>query len=374
VKPQPGKFLIGLTGNIATGKSIVRKMLEQAGVFGIDADSLAHYVIKAGASGYKPVLEQFGEGILNSIGEIDRRRLGKIVFNDPESLQKLENIIHPLVREKIHELLETTPFSHIVIEAIKLFESGLSSECDTIWVSDSSQELQINRLVYGRGMDRSSAQERILAQPPQSLKNNMADAVINNHGSYLQTWRQVRQAWREILQSSRIQLYPDNPAKFNGTEIYRCNPDDAEKILKLISRFSEGSKELYNTEANSFLFNMHYLIYSAHSTEQALIAWESDNFVIRVSEFFYREEKHTTELLYNIIKELDQFWPRYNPELILLRPPVKLEKNTRKLQQLGYEEIQPGEGLFNGDWFRIPEGNNAAIWLAKKLGQMSNLS
>ncbi len=86
MKPQPGKFLIGLTGNIATGKSVVRKMLEQAGVFGIDADSLSHYVIRAGASGYKPVVEQFGEGILNSIGEIDRRRLGRIVFNDPEVL------------------------------------------------------------------------------------------------------------------------------------------------------------------------------------------------------------------------------------------------------------------------------------------------
>lgn len=349
-------------------------MLEQAGVFGIDADSLAHYVIKAGASGYAPVIEQFGEGILNSIGEIDRRRLGRIVFKDPESLQKLENIIHPLVREKIHELLETTPFSHIVIEAIKLFESGLSSECDTIWVSDSSQELQIDRLVYGRGMDRSSAQERILAQPPQSLKNNMADAVINNHGSYLQTWGQVRQAWREILQSSRIQLYPGNPAKFNGTEIYRCNPDDAEKISKLMTRFSKGRKDGYATDANFYQLNKHYLIYTEHSTEQALIAWESDNFVIRVSEFFYRAEKHTTELLYNIIKELDQFWPRYKPELILLRPPGKRKKITRKLQQLGYEEIQPSEGLFNGDWFRIPEGNNAAFWLAKNLGQKINPS
>lgn len=347
-------------------------MLEQAGVFGIDADSLSHYVIRAGASGYKPVVEQFGEGILNSKGEIDRRRLGRIVFNDPKSLKKLENIIHPLVREKIHEILQTTPFSHVVIEAIKLYESGLSSECDTIWVSDSSQELQIKRLVNGRGMDRSSAKERILAQPPQSRKNKMADAVINNHGSYFQTWGQVRQGLMEILQNSGIQLYPGNPAKFNGTEIYRCNPDDTKKIAKLMSRFSEVSKDISSIEAGSFLFNKHYLIFSEHSTEQALIAWENDNFIIRVSDFYCNSEKQTSELLYNIIKELDQFWLRYKPELILLRTPGKLKKNTRKLQQLGYQEIQPGEGLLNGVWFQIPDGSNAAIWLVKKMGQISN--
>ena len=87
---QPRKYIIGLTGNIATGKSIVRKRLGQAGAFGIDADSLAHHVIKPDASGYLPVLEEFGESILNSNREINRSRLGRIVFNNPDSLRKFQ--------------------------------------------------------------------------------------------------------------------------------------------------------------------------------------------------------------------------------------------------------------------------------------------
>ena len=92
------KFIIGLTGNIATGKSVVRKMLEHLGAYGIDADALSHRAISKGAPGYQPVVDEFGKYILDSEGSIDRGKLAKLVFSDTEALAKLEAIIHPFVR------------------------------------------------------------------------------------------------------------------------------------------------------------------------------------------------------------------------------------------------------------------------------------
>src|SRR5210317_1680794 len=100
----PGKYVIGLTGNIATGKSVVRKMLEHLGAYGIDADALAHRAIAKDAPGYQPVLEAFGNWVLTPEGQIDRVRLGRIVFSDPEALVQLETIVHPLVRGAIDVL------------------------------------------------------------------------------------------------------------------------------------------------------------------------------------------------------------------------------------------------------------------------------
>ena len=95
----PGKFVIGLTGNIATGKSVVRKMLEHLGAYGIDADALGHRAIARDAPGYKPVLDTFGKWILAPDGQIDRGKLARVVFADPDALIQLESIVHPLVRQ-----------------------------------------------------------------------------------------------------------------------------------------------------------------------------------------------------------------------------------------------------------------------------------
>ena len=131
----PGKIIIGLTGNIATGKSVVRKMLEHLGAYGIDADSLANRAIAKGSPGYQPVIEKFGTYILANDGQIDRLRLGRMVFSDEEALAQLELIIHPLVRQAIDILIRRSRINVVVIEAIKLIESGLADMCDSIWVT-----------------------------------------------------------------------------------------------------------------------------------------------------------------------------------------------------------------------------------------------
>ena len=105
----PGKFIIGLTGNIATGKSVVRRMLEHLGAYGINADALTHRVLSRGAPGYQPVVELFGKRILNSDGEIDRDKLGKLVFNDLNALADLESIVHPFIMQASRLADQTSP-------------------------------------------------------------------------------------------------------------------------------------------------------------------------------------------------------------------------------------------------------------------------
>ncbi|NPA31317.1 MAG: dephospho-CoA kinase, partial [Chloroflexi bacterium] len=194
----PDKYVIGLTGNIATGKSVVRKMLEHLGAYGIDADRLAHRAIARGAPGYRPVVETFGRWIVGPDGEIDRRKLGRIVFSDPEALAHLEAIVHPLVEQAIRYLVRNAPHKVVVIEAIKLLESGLHKMCDAIWVVDAPPEVQLERLVKQRGLSAEEARQRIMAQPPQALKRARADVIIDNSRTYEYTWRQVVDAWMKL--------------------------------------------------------------------------------------------------------------------------------------------------------------------------------
>ena len=122
VSKWPGKYVIGLTGNIATGKSVVRKMLEHLGAYGIDADALSHRVIARGAPGYQPVISTFGRWVLNENSEIDRQKLGRLVFSEPDALKQLEEIVHPYVDQAIDLIIKRSRQNTIVIEAIKLFE------------------------------------------------------------------------------------------------------------------------------------------------------------------------------------------------------------------------------------------------------------
>jgi len=132
LKKWAGKYVIGLTGNIGTGKSVVRRMLEHLGAYGIDADALSHRAIAKGAPAYEPILETFGRYVLGPDDQIDRRKLGKLVFSDSEALKQLESIVHPLVNQAVDLIVRRAPQKIIVIEAIKLLESSLAEVCDSI--------------------------------------------------------------------------------------------------------------------------------------------------------------------------------------------------------------------------------------------------
>jgi dephospho-CoA kinase len=191
-------ILIGLTGNIATGKSIVAKMLSELGAHVIDADEVAHKVIAPGAPAYEAVVDAFGPTILASDGSIDRGKLGEIVFRDPEALQRLEAAVHPAtIAEVTLRILQATE-PVIVVEAIKLIEAGLYRGYDALWVVTAPRWLQIERLVNSRGLTEDSAALRVDAQPPQEEKVAVADLVLVNDGSLEALREKVQAAWSQI--------------------------------------------------------------------------------------------------------------------------------------------------------------------------------
>jgi dephospho-CoA kinase len=194
----PPRILIGLTGNIGAGKSTVARMLAEMGAEAIDADKVAHEVMRAGAPAHAAVVAAFGSEILNAEGEIDRKRLGAMVFADPAALARLEAIVHPAAIEAIGRRIAATSASVIVIEAIKLIESGMADAYDSVWVTTSRPEQQIQRVVRERGLSQVEAEQRARAQPPQEEKIARADVVIDNSGSLAQTRAQVQAAWERL--------------------------------------------------------------------------------------------------------------------------------------------------------------------------------
>ena len=191
-------YLIGLTGNIATGKSTVAKMLDDLGATVIDADALVHELQRKGTATYDAIVAAFGPASLNQDREIDRTALGAIVFSDPAKLQLLESIVHPAVLlESIRRIGEAvTPV--VVYEAIKLIEAGRAEMCDAVWVVTARSDVQLDRLMRDRRMSEAEARQRIEAQPPQSEKVRHATLVIDNSGSLAETRQQVETAFRAI--------------------------------------------------------------------------------------------------------------------------------------------------------------------------------
>src|SRR5207253_9986085 len=160
-------YIIGLTGNIACGKSAVAAMLAELGAELIDADRVAHELLEPGTAEYEQIVARFGRGVLQPSGAIDRRQLGAIVFSDAGALRDLEQILHPGVRPRIRARFAAAQASVVVVEAIKLLEVGLYLETDAVWVVTADRETQIERLMESRGLTRAEAETRVDAQPPQ---------------------------------------------------------------------------------------------------------------------------------------------------------------------------------------------------------------
>ena len=191
-------YVIGLTGNIACGKSLVLNALRDLGAETFDADTVAHEVMRHGTEAWHQIAARFGDGVIGADGEIDRRRLGAIVFSDPAALDALDQIVHPATVASIRERIRHSNSAVAVIDAIKLFESGLNQDCDEIWVVDCTREQQLERLARRNNLTREEALKRIDAQPPQAEKRARADQIIDNSQSAEQTLKTVHAMWDEL--------------------------------------------------------------------------------------------------------------------------------------------------------------------------------
>ncbi len=210
-------YLIGLTGNIATGKSLVLRHLGALGAQTVDADALAHEAMQPGTPAWAEIREHFGEPVLDPGGEIDRRALGAIVFSDPHALAALESIVHPRVAARVRQMAAGCCTRALVVEAIKLLEAGLGADCDAIWVTTSAEETQLRRLIADRGLSESEARVRIEAQPPSALKVVRADVLLENDRSREALLDQVDQEWAEVVAGTAPGMVPEpGPPRKSG--------------------------------------------------------------------------------------------------------------------------------------------------------------
>ena len=181
---------LGLTGGIATGKSTVSKMFKEAGIPVIDTDKIARDVIQKGTEAYREICDYFTDDILLTNGEISRKKLGQIIFANTKKRNKLNSIVHPKVEEIVESELEkfhALDVKVIVIDVPLLFETNFEDLVDKTVVVYTSQKEQVKRLMERDHIDKEYALMKIKAQMPLSDKVDMADYVINNSYSILQT-------------------------------------------------------------------------------------------------------------------------------------------------------------------------------------------
>ncbi len=196
-------LLIGLTGNIAVGKSTVLAMLAAHGAYTIDADQGTHRVLAPGGGAYKPVVALWPQ-VVREDGTIDRAALGQIVFRNAAELAKLEDITHPAIGKLIWDEVaeaERKGYAVIVIDAVKLLEgrTRLGDHVDNVWVVVCDAAQQRARLMARNNLSEEQAQMRLDAQPPLAEKLARADVVIDNSGSIAQTQQQVDEAWARVV-------------------------------------------------------------------------------------------------------------------------------------------------------------------------------
>ena len=195
-------LIVGLTGGIGAGKSTVANMFAQLGALTIDADQLARQAIEPGSSGFDEVVAVFGEEIVTE-GEIDRQKLGKIVFKDGAKRKQLEAIVHPRVQEALATKIKTlSPGDILIYEIPLLVETGAADKFDYIITVESDIENRLDRL-FERGLDEEEAERRIAVQATPAQREAVADRVIINDGDRADLFAECARIWETELNAPR---------------------------------------------------------------------------------------------------------------------------------------------------------------------------
>lgn len=403
------KYVIGLTGNIAVGKSYIRQMLQHLGAYPIDADQLTHQATAPGAPAYKPVVELFGRFIVDEDGRINRARLGAIAFSMPEALAALESVIHPAVRQAIGILITRSPHQVVVVEAIKLLEGDLAQAVDAVWVVDAPPDVQLRRLVEKRKLALEDARKRIAAQRPQAEKLEKAHVIIRNDGNVEETWKQVQSAWEDVqrvlapapafppvksvsVTSGRPiptapvlssptpapapvaqpqrqrqpapaptiqpigQPAPAAPAaevEKMAVTIKRGMPTNAEAIANFISRVS--TRQVSRMDIMIAFGQKSYLLAMGKGDVLAgVVGWQVENLITRVDEFYVAPDMTKTDTLGELVMAVEDASKELQSEVSFVVVPRTISSD------LGAALVRRGYKLLKLDEIRFPAWREAA--------------
>lgn len=366
------KYVIGLTGNIAMGKSLVRQMLQHLGAYTLDADGLTHQVMNSNAPAYRPIVEMFGKFVLKPDKEIDRARLGAIAFSHPDALRELEKITHPLISSAIDTIISKVKHHVVVVEAIKLLEGDLSKSVDEVWVVNASTETQLKRLVQKRGLSDIDARKRITIQNPQSEKLAKADVIINNDGAPDDTWAQVQAAWKKMVEKSqeaaedsramevveRVDVKPkaqpapdagttappkpnDDGEELDAVDIKRPRPSDFESIAQLINQ--ETDRNITRSDIMATFGEKTYMMAADGGKAVGVIAFLVENLVTQVDEMIINSKIPLETVGKALITAMEKASDELQSEVAFVYLPPEDNAKKQIFVEMGYKEMKPEE-------------------------------
>jgi len=272
-------------------------MLHHLGARIIDADQLAHDVMSPNTDVWRQIVAAFGREILDEKGAIVRAKLGDIVFQDAEALTRLEAIVYPVVIARTEQLIAEAQEPVVVVEAIKLIESGLLDRCDTLWVVTCRRRQQMERLVEQRYLTKAQAQARVRAQPPQAEKIFQADVVIDNSGSLDETWEQVHREWQKI---AALIGDPTPP-----TQVRRATREDVPAVARFLAKMDWRGKPP-NEEATlaRIMGRAHWLLLRGNQVA-GMASWEALNLVACLEEILVTPGPDASEILCKLVDAVE---------------------------------------------------------------------
>ncbi len=195
-------LILGLTGNIATGKSTVSGFLRDWGAAVLDSDALVHEAYQPGSTVPWQVARAFGPHVMKADGSVDRTALGNLVFASPDNMRKLEAIVWPAVAALRDAWLSEAAAEVVVIDAVKLIESGFAGQCHSVWLVTARPEVQRRRLIELRHLSPERADQRLAAQAPVEPRRAVAQVVLENNSTVEELRRQARSAWERTVSAS----------------------------------------------------------------------------------------------------------------------------------------------------------------------------
>ena len=335
-RSRPKPYVIGLTGNIATGKTTVMGMLRHLGARIVDADQLAHEVMTPDTDAWQGVVNTFGRSILDDKGFIVRAKLGEIVFNDPKALAALESIVHPVVLERVRQIIEQAEEPVVVVEAIKLIESGMVEQCDTLWVVTCRRQQQMERLMEQRFLREDQARTRVAAQPPQAEKIFRADVVIDNSGTLEHTWFQVRQHWQKVA----AVVGETAPA----LAMRRATREDVPALARFLASIDWRGKPPNEDAARARLMGRaHWLLFRSNRVI-GMASWEAINLVACLEEIAVGPESDADDLLCRLAAAVEGEAKILQCEAVIVTfPPGASAQWDKVYEQCGYRLISQVE-------------------------------
>ena len=341
----PDKIIVGLTGNIATGKSAIMKIAAEQGALTLDADKVVHSIMNNDRSLQQAIVTKFGEGVAREDGRINRPALAQIVFKDPEKLAQLEGLIHPAVRQEMHKYINLNDSKVVIIEAIKLLEGSLKQDCQQIWVANCERQRQLDRLLICRGMDQETAEMRLDAQAPQADKVAQADVVIDTGSTMAETRKQVMTAWKNLLSPpaepeplAEASADPE-PAAAEPAEIVarRARRSDVPGILLHMHKASDGKVKKNRMELLMELSERSFFIGQEGSEISSVIGWNIDSGIARVDQIYIHPLTSILTTGAATLESIEQSAHEHLCELVFIFPPNDVAPEVRQwLLDSGY--------------------------------------